>query len=69
MKKIGLFLFALAFSASFNVAQAEGDIGACIDTCRVKYADCLSKPWINPNLCTYRQNVCINTCAGEVYGQ
>ena len=69
MKKIGLFIFALAFSASFNVAQADEDMAACFNTCTVKYADCLTKPWINPNLCTYRRNVCNSTCAGEVYGQ
>ena len=69
MKKIGLFIFALAFSASFNVAQADEDIGACVDTCRFKYSDCIGKGYINPAICSYRQSVCVNACVGEVYGQ
>lgn len=61
-KKLGLFLFSLAFGASFAYA---GDLDACFATCDVKYNDCISKGYIDANYCRWQKDECNRACAGE----
>ena len=64
-KKLSLFLFALGLSASY--AFASGD--PCMDTCLLKYNDCLTKPWLPAGYCNMRFQNCIAACDGTPPGQ
>lgn len=58
--KLGLFLFALAVSASYANA---GDT-ACYDDCQLKYNDCMSRGYYTQAYCQGRMEHCYAACDG-----
>lgn len=59
-KKLGLFLFSLAMSASYAFAGN----GSCDNTCMLKYRDCMSRGWLPAGYCSSNLAHCLAVCGG-----
>lgn len=61
-KALCLFLFAAGFGVTVS-ASAEPD---CVNTCVMKYDDCISRTYIPFGVCRSNFENCLEVCGGGV---